>query len=198
MRLRKAVCIAGLIGLGAAGMAFADDVTFSATGTFNDGASLGGTLVINTGTGIVESNGLDLTVMGGEAGSPGLVFDTLTGSSVTSDGTDNVAIINAIDSARIGPSLQMEINIGGAENLIGFTGGTLCYVPADFPTGFPSGDNCNSDFSSYNIILGCECAVQGDPQLTGGSVAPSAPEPASWLLLAAPALLLIRRQLRKS
>ena len=73
MRLGRAICIAGLIGFGAAGMALADDVTFTASGTFDDGASLNGTLVINTGTGVVESNGLDLTVVGGGAGPLGLV-----------------------------------------------------------------------------------------------------------------------------
>ena len=69
MRLGKAICIAGLIGFSAAGVVLADDVTFDASGTFDDGASLGGTLVINTSTGVVESGGLDLTVVGGEAGS---------------------------------------------------------------------------------------------------------------------------------
>jgi hypothetical protein len=69
MRLGKAICIAGLIGFSAAGMALAEDATFAASGTFNDCASLGGTLLINTGTGVVESNGLDhwtgcLTILG--------------------------------------------------------------------------------------------------------------------------------------
>jgi hypothetical protein len=71
MRLGKAICIAGLIGFTVAGMALADDVTFAASGTFTDGASLGGTLVIDTAAGVVQSNGLDLTVIGGDAGSPG-------------------------------------------------------------------------------------------------------------------------------
>jgi hypothetical protein len=204
MRLGKAICIAGLIGFGVAGMALADDVTFSASGTFIDGASLGGTLLINTGTGVVESNGLDLTVIGGHAGSPGLVFDTLTGSFVFSDGTDNLAEIDATDSADRGPRLQLDINIGSASSLIGFTGGPLCFVPAGFPTGFPAGDNCNSDYSSYQLFTEAEQPAGGSSlpppaQLLGGSVGPAtAPEPASLLLLAGPAALLIRRQRRKA
>jgi hypothetical protein len=205
MRLGKAIYIAGLIGFSAAGMALADDVTFAASGTFNDGATLGGTLVINTGTGVVESGGLDLTVVGGEAG-PGLVFDTLTspGSDVYSDGTDNLAEIDASDSADPGPHLQLEINIGSASSLIGFTGGPLCYVPAGFPVGFPSGDNCNSNYSSYQLFEESEQPASGasrppPAELLGGSVGPAtAPEPASLLLLAGPLALLIRRQLRKS
>jgi hypothetical protein len=55
MRLRKAVCIAGLIGFSAAGLALADDVTFAASGTFIDGASLGGTLVIDSWKSISEA-----------------------------------------------------------------------------------------------------------------------------------------------
>ena len=197
MRLGKAICIAGLIGFSAAGVALADDVTFSANGTFNDGALLGGTLVINTGTGVVESGGLDLTVVGGDAGSPGFVFDTLTNTNEFSDGTDNLEVINATDSADEGPNLQLEINIGSASSLVGFTGGPLCYVPADFPVGFPEGNNCNSDFSNYQLFR--ENQQPGDPELTGGSIGPAtAQEPASLLLLAGPLALLIRRQLRRS
>ena len=95
MRLGKAIFIAGMIGFGVAGMAFADDVTFAASGTFDDGASLGGTLVIDTASGVVESNGLDLTVIGGDAGSPGLVFDTLRSNGFFFDGTDNLYYIDA-------------------------------------------------------------------------------------------------------
>jgi hypothetical protein len=198
------ICIAALIGFSAAGMALADDVTFTASGTFNDGASLGGTLVINTTTGVVESNGLDLTVVGGDAGSPGLVFDTSTGIFIESDGTDNLAFLNASDSADIGPHLELEINIGSASSLIGFAGGPLCYVPAGYPAGYPAGDNCDFDYSSYQLFTETEQPVGGaslpaPAQLLGGSVAPAtAPEPASLLLLAGPVAMLIRRQLRKS
>jgi hypothetical protein len=204
MRLRKAICIVGLIGVSAAGMALADDVTFAANGTFNDGASLSGTLVINTATGVVESNGLDLTVVGGHAGSPGLVFDTFDGSSLFNNGTDELADINASDSADPGPGLQLEINIGSASSLIGFTGGPLCYVPAGFPAGYPAGDNCGSYYSSYALFSeseqpGVGASLPPPAQLLGGSVGPAtAPEPASLLLLAAPLAFVIRRQLRKS
>ena len=204
MRLGKAICIAGLIGLGAASMALADDVTFTASGSFNDGASLGGTLVIDTATGIVESNGLDLTVVGGNAGSTGLVFDTLTGSFVFFDGTENLAEINANDSDVAGPHLQLEINIGSASSLAGFTGGPLCFVPVGFPTGYPTGDNCGYDYSQYQLFAeteqpGIGASLPPPAELLGGSVGPaSAPEPASLLLLTGPVALLIRRQLRKS
>ncbi len=206
MRLGKAICIAGFIGFSVAGMALADDVTFSATGTFDDGASLSGTLVIDTGKGFVESNGLDLSVVGGIAGSPGLVFDTLTSPDnfVFSDGTDNLAYLDASDSSDSGPGLQLEINIGSATSLSGFTGGTFCYVPATFPTGYPAEDNCGSDYSSYQLFTETEQPFGGSSlpppaELLGGSVGPAtAPEPASLLLLAGPVALLIRRQLRKS
>jgi hypothetical protein len=199
MRLGKAVFVAGLIGFSVAGMALADDVTFTVTGGFNDGASLGGTLVIDTGKGFVESNGLDLTVTGGDVGTPGLVFDTLTGTGVFFDGVDNLAYIDAADSSDGRPSLQLEINIGRAETLSGFTGGTFCYVPVTFPIGYPEEDNCGEYFSNYQLFSASE--LPGDPQLTGGSASPApsgAPEPASLLLLAGPAALLVRRQLRKS
>jgi hypothetical protein len=200
MRLGKAICIAGLIGFGALGSALADYVTFAASGTFDDGASLGGTLVIDTGTGVVESNGLDLTVVGGDAGSPGLVFDTLDANGYFFDGTDNLYYIDAADSANPNPSLDLEFDIGSNTTLAGFTGtSSMCYVPSDFPTGYPTGDNCGYYYSSYQLFEECECtSINGDPELTGGSLAPTgAPEPASWLLLLAPAALLIRRQWRK-
>jgi hypothetical protein len=203
MRLGKAICIAGLIGFSVAGMALADDVTFTATGSFDDGASLGGTLVINTTAGVVESNGLDLTVIGGNAGSPGLVFDTLDATGVFNDGVDNLAYLDASDSSESGPGLQLEINIGSASSLTGFTGGPLCYVPATFPTGYPDEDNCGAYYSSYQLFTeseqpGVSFSRAGPAQLTGGSVSQStAPEPASLLLLAGPVALLIRRQLRK-
>jgi hypothetical protein len=181
-------------------MALADDVTFAANGTFDDGASLGGTLVIDTGAGVVESGGLDLTVTGGDAGSPGLVFDTLNSTGYFFDGTDNLFYIDAADSTNPNPSLDLEFDIGSGTTLAGFTGtSAMCYVPSDFPTGYPTGDNCGYYYSSYQLFSECECTLSGDPELTGGSLAPAAaPEPASWLLLAGPAALLIRRRLRKS
>jgi hypothetical protein len=208
MRLGKAICIAGLIGIGALGTALADDVTFNATGSFNDmtydaldNAVLGGSLVIDNVNGIVEADGLNLTVSGGLAGSPGLVFDTLVDSGSVFNGTDNIYYIDAAVSGNPAPSLELDLNLGLNTDLVGFTGGSLCFVPSDFPTGFPEGNNCGFFYSSYELFSECQCTAQlpGDPQLTGGSMAPAAaPEPKSFLLLAGPAVWLLFRQRRKA
>ena len=203
MRFGKALCVAGLIGFGALGTALADNVTFNATGSFDDtnyqalsNAVLGGTLVIDTVAGVVEAKGLDLTVTGGFAGTPGLVFDTLDtpgGQGYFFDGTDNIYYVDATDSNESGPVLQLEFDIGSNKNLAGFTGGALCYVASDFPNDYPGGDNCGYYYSSYQL--------SDDPELTGGSLsaAPSGtPEPKSWLLLAGPAAWLMFRQRRKA
>ena len=140
--------------------------------TFDDGASLSGSLVIDTGAGVVESNGIDLNLTGGVSGS-GFTFDTLVynGEAQNFDGQgDNLWIIDLSDSAYAGngpaaakdptdPALQLETAIGTNSNLQGFTGGSLCYVPAGFPVGYPDGDNCGSYYSNYQLFA-------GDPELT--------------------------------
>jgi hypothetical protein len=208
MRLGKAICIAGLIGFGAISSAFADQVTFNASGSFDDtnydaldNAVLGGTLAIDNVNGVVEADGLNLTVSGGLAGSPGFVFDTLVDSGSVFNGTDNIYFIDAAVSGDPAPSLELDLNLGTQTDLVGFTGAALCFVPSDFPTGFPEGNNCGYFYSTYQLFSECNCAAElpGDPELTGGSLTPAAaPEPKSLLLLAGPAVWLIFRQRRKA
>jgi hypothetical protein len=98
------------------------------------------------------------------------------------------------DSAGAGPNLQPEFDIGAGTNLEGITRATFCYVPGDFPVGYPAGDNCGAYYSSKALN---DSEAPSDPQLPGGGISPaSAPEPAWVLLLACPAALLIRRHLR--
>jgi hypothetical protein len=203
MRVTQILRLIGVIAFGLVGTAFADDVTFTASGTFADGASLGGTLIINTGTGVVESNGLDLTVTGGEAGTPGLTFAFLENSFDNQyDASDNfweiILSSNAggIEAEGISESvsdsatLELTIPLGSGTTLVGYAGGSLCTDPGTCVNG-----NVYSDYT-----LPAPPLQQGtDPVLTSGALAVSgAPEPSSILLLAVPAVWLIRRQRRNA
>jgi hypothetical protein len=203
MQLGRLIGIAGLIGFAAVSTALAADVTFDASGTFADGSTLGGTIVIDTATGVVDSTGVDLTVTGGT--SDDFTFDELSSSyNYSIDSTDNFYEINLLDSAYTEPAeepqievvtdpiLTLTIPIGSNTTLAGFTGSaSLC----SFSLANCEGGNYYSDweqnFSSDSPA--------GDPFLSSGSLTSSAaPEPASLLLLAGPVTLLIRRQLRKA
>ena len=202
MGLGKIVCIAGLVGLGALGTALASNVTFDASGTFEDGSVLGGTIVIDTATGVVS--GPELTVTGG-TNSVDFTFDELNGLpyNIGVDATDNFFEINVLDSAytqplaipaiiAIDPILTLTLPLGSNTNLIGYTGSpSLC----SNSLANCEGGNYYSDWEQ-NIASD---APAGDPLLSSGSLtAGTAPEPASLLLLVGPALLLIRRQMRKA
>jgi hypothetical protein len=55
-----------------------------------------------------------------------------------------------------------------------------CNVPANFPVGYPAGDNRGADYASYALF---DSAQSFDVQLLGGGASQaSAPEPASLLL----------------
>jgi len=115
MKTGQVFFLAALIGFGAAGSALADDVTFDASGTFDDGSSLGGSLIIDTATGIVQANGLDLTVTGG-TNDVDLIFDTLNyaGEEDTSAGVNLWGSVDASDSSDPGASLELDILLGNA------------------------------------------------------------------------------------
>jgi hypothetical protein len=201
MGLGKIVCIAGLIGLGALGTALADSVTFDASGTFADGSVLGGTIVIDTATGVVS--GPELTVTGG-TDSVDFTFDELDSAyNINVDATDNFFEINVLDSAytqplaipaliAIDPILTLTLPIGSNLTLVGYPGSpSLCSN---------SLANCEGGnyYSDWEQNIAFDTAA-GDPLLNSGSLtAGTAPEPASLLLLVGPALLLIRRQMRKA
>ena len=183
MRLREVICITCLIGFGSVGSAFADnvalavggDATFDASGLFGDSSVLGGMIVINVGNGVVESNGIDLTVKGG-IGNVNLLFDTLSSDgNIPVDSTDNFFEINLIASSNPGlngPVLTLTIPLGSATTLQGLSGTPLCTFP-----GTCEGGNF---FSSWE-------ANRGDPLLTSGSLNPAGvPEPASVFLLIGP------------
>jgi hypothetical protein len=198
METGRLIRLAALLGGIAAGSAFASDVTFTATGTFQDGSSLGGTLVIDTGTGFVQSNGLDLTVTGGVS-IVDYVFDTLTstGAEATSGAVNVWFGIDATDSSVPGPNLQLDVLLGTATNLMNYAGGHLCYFVGpteNTAVGLQVGSNCGAFFSNWNLGAG---EAPGDPPLTGTNsalTAAAAPEPAAVWLQAVPALWLILRQ----
>lgn len=200
MRFGKLFGIAGLIGFAAVGTVLAGEVTFDAGGSFADGSVLGGSIVIDTATGLVQSNGVDLTVTAGT--SDNFTFDELSGAyNIAFDSSDNFYEINFLDSSYsspaqqpqnlelIDPILTLTIPIGSNTNLIGFTGSpSLC----SSSLANCGGGNYYSSWQQYYL----SDAPAGDPLLSSGSLT-SGPEPASLLLLAAPLAFLIRRQLRK-
>ncbi len=145
---------------------------FAISGTFAGGATLSGTLSINLSTG---------TVTGGTLAISGISNSFTVVSNYGSEASGPPNVYQGItfgDGA--GDTLVLDIYLGNATSLTGFTGSQLC----------GTSDNCTASYISYYSTV-------ADPQLLSGTVGNATPEPASLSLLAAPAMfLLFRKKLR--
>ena len=159
-----------LMGLGVAAVT-AGPITFNAAGSFADGATLSGSVVIDTATGVVESTSLNVS-------SPDSLTGLLLRSGSGGQGTGDYAFIATVD-----PSDFVQLEIVGA-TLVGYTGGSLCASSCAGPSG---------DTTSY-----VETAAPNVPLLSSGSLTlASVPEPTSVVLVGSAmlGLLALRRRI---
>ena len=159
-----------LCSIGAIGQAQADNVVFDASGQFDDLAILGGTLTIDTAAGSIVSSALTISNAG--------TFDQV-GSTSPVEPYDSIPdyFFGAFfhSSALPGAFLDLYIDLGPVNSLIGYTGGRLGTADTVFAQSF------------YTL--------QTDPGLTSGTLtAEAAPEPSTVFLIAVPvAWFTIRR-----
>lgn len=131
---------------------------FSATGTFDTGATLGGTLTIDTGVGTIT--GLDLTISG--VG----VFDDL----ISQDNLGPPLFYNVVvNDTTVNEQFLFGIH---ADSLVGYTGGDLCSEA--------TGDCLASAYYPIFNIFDQTSLVSGELQALA-----SIPEPASAFLYTA-------------
>jgi hypothetical protein len=130
-------------------------ITFDATGTLQDGATLSGDVVINTTTGVVQS--LDLTVS-----SPLSFTVTEFDSSVSGQDIADYSL-EADNGIPFNPGIVLDI-IG--TTLVGYTGGGICTV----------GSPCNGSVSFAGTASGLAS------NFTSGSLT-AVPEPSSLALV---------------
>jgi hypothetical protein len=160
--------------------AYAASVTLYLSGTFTDGAALGGTITIDSTAGTVTA--LNATVGSPEAGSY-----TVSQGTGTGNGYFNVGIGT---TAGVFPSLSLVL---ATNTLVGYTGGPLCNLQATC-NGVVAGIYKTQGSSAIQLGLGT--ASLTPPALTS---VPSAPALSPWalvnlaLLLVASAALLQRR-----
>jgi hypothetical protein len=174
MGLRRILFLAALIGVCLAGSASASPITFTVSGVFDDTSTLTGTLDIDVVTGIVTGGDLTISTVG--------EFNHLSSGgfgvfNFDSQGDNLWYSVDLTASAeQTDPYIQLALLLGPNTSLIGYEGGALC------------GDanvDCAGFMSNYS----------GTPVLLqSGSVAVPTPEPASFLLLAAPAVWTIFRR----
>jgi hypothetical protein len=166
MRTKKllwAVISVVLIAIGVTN-ARADETVFYVSGTFQDGATLGGEVTIDTnGNGGVLSG--DLTVTGLPA------IDQITGDFANLvfnvNNGPNIWVASFQDQSGLGNNLYLDIDLGTATNLQGYTGGMLCSVD----------QSCGGPESTINP--GSSGTV--NETLIQGSLTPT-PEPATAVL----------------
>jgi len=195
MKSLSALITTGLLGMAIAGTASAGSILtvatgFTVSGTFSNSSVLSGTLEINLASpGTIVSAGTDLYI----SSLPGETFTSPTSGSDVVDGNgDNIwANVGLTDGE--GDTLNLDLFLGTATSLIGYTGGALC----------DSTDNCTSSYVSSYTFNQVEGQLPGElvgsqnvtKPLTVGNLSP-APEPASFVLLAVPAVWAIARKRR--
>ncbi|HWF10488.1 MAG TPA: hypothetical protein VG297_18600 [Bryobacteraceae bacterium] len=182
--------------------------TFNATGTFGDGSTLSGTLTIDTGLGSVTGGHLFVTPsvqqtfqgLSSAQGSTSYDFDSFEfgGAFVDLGGNNLWESVDFGATSLPDANLQLDIYLPGQTSLVGYSGGALCTF--SFDTGGPCG-NQGAYFTNYALSREQLPEINGLESPSGvlaiGELhIASAPEPASWFLLAGPALWVIRRQRR--
>lgn len=164
-------------------------IDFTASGTFSDGATLGGFLDIDVTSGLVDSG--DLTVSGGNLGGSTETFvsfdDNETGSYAANTTWNDVGFISEDENYF----LTLDLDLTGqtsTTSLVGYAGGALC----------TTADNCNNG-SGTDYISSYSENLSQDPDLVSGTLSNSSatPEPSSLLLMAAPALWFGIRRVRR-
>jgi hypothetical protein len=183
--------------------------TFTATGTFGDGSTLSGSLTIDTGVGSVLSGDLFVTppileTLQGVSGAQGATpyeFNSLEfGGAFVNLGGNNVwDSVDFGDPSLPSAGLQLDLYLPGQSSLVGYAGGALCTF--SFETGGPCGTG-GAYFTNYSLFPSQLPQINGLDTPSGVLAVgeldiASAPEPASLLLLAGPALWVIRRQRRQ-
>lgn len=132
--------------------------TYNATGTFDGGDTLSGTITI--GSGGIQSE--DLTV-----NADGTLY-TFTGgpsgSGIVEIGSSGTYYDNAQFAGNLGSSLILDIYLGAHSSFSGYTGGPLC-----------------SDNQSCGTDVETSFSAEGDPNLGSGNLDP-VPEPSAALL----------------
>lgn len=174
-----------------------DTVDFTASGTFDDSATLSGNLDIDIGCGLVT--GGDLSIVGsdtstpvtGGVGSGSETFTDLVNAGAFSANATWVGV--QFDSTDDDYVLSLSIDLSAQTNtssLVGYAGGNLCSTSLTSACTFESELGPAQYVSSYGPT---------DPNLTSGTLSAGTPEPSSFLLMAAPILCLgIRRMRRRS
>jgi len=169
-----------------AASAYASSVTgttFTATGTFDGGDTLSGTITISTvGSGgilsedlMINSGGTTLYTFNGTLD----IFESLGSQEIGSTNTYYYNVVFDGTPNTNDPVLNLDIYLGGSDNFNGYAGGPLC------------SDNysCGGAETSFS--------VDGDPNLGSGNLS-SSPEPSTALLAfaGAGALAMLRRMKR--
>ena len=162
----------------AAGVGAQPGQTFYVTGLFEDGAILGGDLTLNAaGTAVY---GIAMTVTP-TAGGP-LSFNGAPSPQAPTTATPDDYYF--ADSNNGGYTLDLDLDLGAATTLSGYTGGALC---------------SDTDQSCGGALSGYSQNQQLDPPMVVGNVS-SSPEPSSALLLfgGAAALIGLRQRRRRA
>lgn len=164
-----------------------DYVDFTAAGSFSDGSTLSGNLDIDVGCDFVHSG--DLSVVGNH------INVTFAGTPYYEGAPEPNTTWGPIEFFSGDYELSLSLDLSAqtnTSNLRGYTGGNLC----------TTADDCSNASGGYfvsNYVLNQQGQGQqpaGDPSLTSGSLS-SAPEPSSFLLIAASLFWFgIRRQRR--
>jgi hypothetical protein len=133
--------------------------TFDINGTFEDGAALSGSVLIDTAGSQNVMSG-DLSVADGLAG---IEFDLVGSQELQTNGSDqNYWLVNFLSTSDPAANLALGFYLGNATDFTGYTSGILC-----------GGDHPCSDFeSSY-----------GDPITLKAAAVVVSPEPSTALLL---------------
>jgi hypothetical protein len=154
-RMSKMILVLAAVLVGPGLMTASADTIFNFTGTFQDGATLGGSLTINTATGAID--GIDMTI-----GASTFTFEQ--GTLVTIGGESFIQLTTTVN-----PSFPILDVFFPVSSLVGYAGGQLCISPV-------SGDCSNpTQYGSNGTVA----------YLTQGSSSTSSnvPEPSSLLLL---------------
>ena len=136
------------------------DTLFNASGIFDDGSILSGTVTIDTTTGSVTASNLFVS------GADNFSFTMIAGQSSTRFATEYFVGVRNASSTE---DFNIDIPDGSSQNpLIGYNGGMLCTPTAP----------CPSTSNLFNLTTNTFGAG-----LTSGTLTAASPEPSSFLLL---------------